>query len=92
MDKRTEDSKLEELEQALDMFCAHEYGRSNDFELSNKNFKLFAVDSGGYDITSDVTLEIKDGKIKLLVATKFDDTNFPWRSSEIKEFDLTLAE
>ena len=88
MDKGTENSKLEELEQALDAFCAREY-RSERNPMTGKNFCLYAVDCGGYDVTGEVLFNITDGECTITVATKRDGN---YKTTESKTFKLGLIE
>ena len=82
-----ERTRHSELEEALKAFCDREYRHNGDFTA--KDITLFAVDCGGYDITNEVTLEIKNGKFKLRVVTK-QDAQF--KPTEVKEFELELKD
>lgn len=88
MGEGTENSKLEELEQALDVFCAREY-RNERNPMTGKDFCLYAVDCGGYDITGDVLFNIADGECTITVATK-QDSNY--KTTEFKTFKFRLVE
>jgi len=88
MGKRTKNSKLEELEQALGVFCAREYYRSKN-AMTGKRFVLYAVDGGGYDIIDDVVFEVVDGEFTITVATILDEQ---YKRLESKTFKFKLVE
>ena len=62
-------SKLIEMRAALQTFCDREYTADRK-PMSANDMKLFAVDCGGYDVTSEVTFSIKDGRF-ILEVSKF---------------------
>ena len=88
MGKRTKNSKLEELEQAIGTFCAREY-RSDRKPMTGKCFRLYAVDSGGYDITGDVLFDVVDGEFTMTVVTKKDSN---YKATASKTFKFRLVE
>jgi hypothetical protein len=88
MDEGTKDSRAEELEGLLNAFCAKEY-KGDRNPMTGKNFSLYACDSGGYDVTSDVMLNIVDGEITLVVATR---KSRDYSIVESKTFKLRLED
>lgn len=82
-----QNSKLEELEQALDVFCASEYSGPR-VPMTGKDFTLYAKDGGEYCVNSDVNLTIRDGEFLLTVASKIDDHQV----LESKTFKLVLVD
>ena len=60
--------KLEEMKAAIEAFCAKEYKHDRS-RMSGSDFRLFAVDGGGYDCADDVTLDINGDDITLTVVT-----------------------
>lgn len=87
MGKETTNSNLEELEQALDVFCASEYSGPR-IPMTGKDFTLYAKDGGEYCVNSDVNLTIRDGEFLLTIPTKIND----YKVLESKTFKLVLED
>lgn len=81
--------KLEEMKAAIESFCAKEYQYDQPRQMTGDNFRLFAVDCGGYDVTSDVTLEINGDNITLTVVTSKTQSYQPKTK---KTFKLKVVE
>lgn len=81
-------AKIDRVKELLDAFCDKEYKHKTGSKFTANDMILYAVDCGGYDITSDVMLKIKTEGIFLCIATKYSG----YSVSEYEEFELELKD
>jgi hypothetical protein len=78
-------TNLEKMRQALDKFCLENYDNSEEF--SGRNFTLYAVDGGGYDIDGDVVFCLQDDSFYLVIYDRHNDLTSRFNFKIVEEED-----